>query len=386
MKNILIVDDALVNRVLIKKILCRSLEDVSIIEAEDGSKAMDIIKENDISVVVLDINMPGKGGIEVLEEIKSSSKYKYIPVIMCSSLSEIESIEKALSLGAMDYFTKPLTEEQIGILLPLKIKNALKYYENNIQLNKYYHKIKEEMKLAEELQKSIIPKDYSELHGVKVWGRYIPSEEIGGDFYSYKQVKDKIWFIIADISGHGISAAMISMILNLAFITSIEKFKTPSRVLESINTTLYQVFRGSSQGIVSAFIGCIDEGTIYYSNAGHPYPVIYRRSKNSVEEIQFNGLLLGVLEKYNYKTSNSSLDIGDIIILYTDGIFENRKDNSTFDWYFVKEFSKSNRELLSQNSSGFLDKIITFAEEDNEIRFNDDVAIMAIKRISKSNR
>lgn len=380
MKNILIVDDVLINRLLIKKIIEKRLDNICIIEADNGLEALEIIKEKDISVIILDINMSGMNGIEVLREIKDSPQHRFIPVIMCSELSEIENIERALSLGAMDFFAKPLTEEEMVIMLPLKIKNALKDYENNIQLNNYYQRIKEEMRLGEELQKTIIPPDYSQCNGLKIYGRYIPCEEIGGDFFSYKKLMGKTWFIIADISGHGISAAMISMMLNLAFLSGIERYKTPGKVLESINNILYKLLRGSCQGLVSAFIGFIEKDAIHFSNAGHPYPIIFRSSTNSIIEIEKNGLLLGIFEKTKYKTSSIGFNLDDVILLYTDGIFENNRTGNSLEWSFVKEFVKSNKGLLQRDLTKFLEEITSFSQKKFKKSFIDDVAIMAIKK------
>ena len=114
MQNILIVDDLIVNRKLIRKILINSQKDVAIYEAVNGVEALDMINKMEFSVIILDVMLPDINGIDILSKIKSSPNLKDTGVIMCSAINEIESIEKALELGALDYLTKPLTVDQIS--------------------------------------------------------------------------------------------------------------------------------------------------------------------------------------------------------------------------------------------------------------------------------
>lgn len=377
MKNILVVDDVMVNRMLVKKILLNALEDINILEAEDGFKAMKIIAQNDISVVILDVMMPDKDGIEVLEEIKTSPKYKNISVIMCSAIHDIEKVKKALSLGAMDYFTKPLTQEQIAIRLPLKVRNALESYQQKRELIQFYEHIKEEMQLAEELQKSMIA-EYLNFESITMYGKYIPCEDIGGDFYICKQLQGKVWFMIADIVGHGIAAAMISTMLNVIFSRSIQIHKTPGAVLENINDVLFEVFNGSRYGIISAFVGCINEDTLAYSNAGHPYPILYRETLESVEEISINGFLLGMFENIKYETLNTRIGSGDTVVLYTDGIIG--KENEYVNCESVHTFCIKHKQYFADNIQALIKEMIPFFQNQNGGKYIDDVAVMIIKK------
>ena len=124
--NILIVDDLISNRKLIRLILSKSVKDIEIYDVENGTEALACMNDNDIQIVILDLVMPEMSGFEVLKEIKAKEKTKDIIVIVNSALDDTDSIREALELGAYDYFTKPFTKEEKEIILPLKIKNALK--------------------------------------------------------------------------------------------------------------------------------------------------------------------------------------------------------------------------------------------------------------------
>lgn len=125
MGNILIVDDSPVERKIIAQSIKNRFRDINIFEADDGLNVTSDILSNNIQVCILDIMMPEKNGFEILEEIKTDNNFMDIPVIVCTGISEKEAVEKALSLGAYDYFSKPLSEEAIKISMPLKVKNAI---------------------------------------------------------------------------------------------------------------------------------------------------------------------------------------------------------------------------------------------------------------------
>jgi diguanylate cyclase (GGDEF)-like protein len=123
--NILIVDDSPIDRKIIRSVLEKRLLDINIFEADGSYDTTALLLQHDISVLILDIVMPIKTGFEILEEIKSDTALINLPVIVCTGLSDSQAIEKALSLGAYDYFTKPLSEDAMKISLPLKVRNAI---------------------------------------------------------------------------------------------------------------------------------------------------------------------------------------------------------------------------------------------------------------------
>lgn len=122
--TILIVDDIESNRKLIKLAL-KKIENTEFIEAVDGQEALAVMEQQDVDLVMLDLMMPGKDGFEVLRTIKAHEKHNDVPVIVCSAVHGLDSITQALCLGAHDYFTKPLSGDQIAVILPLKVRNAL---------------------------------------------------------------------------------------------------------------------------------------------------------------------------------------------------------------------------------------------------------------------
>jgi len=122
--RILIADDAALNRKLIKNILFHNLENVEFEEAENGQQVLHIVDQVKIDLIILDLIMPVLDGYETLKKLKKNENFHSIPVIVNSSITEIHSIEQTLKEGAIDYFTKPLSENDMNIILPLKAKKC----------------------------------------------------------------------------------------------------------------------------------------------------------------------------------------------------------------------------------------------------------------------
>lgn len=130
MNKILIVDDSLSVRRILIDILSENITiDIEIDEAQNGEVALDMIRKNEYSLIIMDVYMPVKNGLETLKELKSNDSFKDIPVIMCTSAQETDVLEQGLSLGVTDYFYKPLSKKEITISLPLKVKNSIELYQ-----------------------------------------------------------------------------------------------------------------------------------------------------------------------------------------------------------------------------------------------------------------
>jgi len=129
--NIMIIDDSPIDRKIIKQILEKRLPNITVFEAELGVNLNEKLVANHIQLCILDIMMPIKDGYQVLRDIKADPGVMDIPVIVCTGIDDKQAIEKALTLGAYDYFSKPLSEEAMKISLPLKVKNAIELMKRN---------------------------------------------------------------------------------------------------------------------------------------------------------------------------------------------------------------------------------------------------------------
>ncbi|MGB3366844.1 MAG: HD domain-containing phosphohydrolase [Acidaminobacteraceae bacterium] len=132
--RILLIDDSPIDRKIIKMTLKKRLLGIEVYELDNGFDVIDKIKEHNISMCIVDILMPKKDGFQLLEEIKRDPDVKDIPVIICTGIKDNNAIERALELGAYDYFSKPFSEEVLKISLPLKVKNAIQLSKRNDEI------------------------------------------------------------------------------------------------------------------------------------------------------------------------------------------------------------------------------------------------------------
>ena len=120
--RLLLVDDEPHNRKLLRMVLRKG--DYEFTEAEDGRQALDALEKEPIDLVLLDLMMPNPNGFDVLHAMRSSDRLRELPVIVASASTAPDDVERSLSLGAVDYFMKPLTEWDIRFQLPIKVRNA----------------------------------------------------------------------------------------------------------------------------------------------------------------------------------------------------------------------------------------------------------------------
>ncbi len=382
MYNILIADDVAMNRMLIRSILKSKLDNINYFEAEDGDAVIETVKHHSIDLIILDLIMPVKDGFETLQYLKSHSLYHHIPVIVNSALSEITSIEKTLEMGAIEYFTKPFSPDDIEIILPLKVKNALRLHEQNKEIERLNIELNQELKNANEFARFMLPVK-SSFKKVDFEIHYHPSLGIGGDFLDCVEIGDKVWFMIADVTGHGIAAGMASSMIKILFRMSLDQEgMTPSKLLEAVNKRIFQIFgdhENSNFIVFTSFVGCIEKCELTYANAAQPYPIIYKKSTDEVIAIENGGMLVGIMEDTVYDEYKVALEPGDGIFVYTDGLFSTGKSSDYTHWTLVKESCGELKSIMADDPKKFLENIFwkfSFLHKTAGTDFTDDVALI----------
>lgn len=375
--TVLIVDDININRVVLSRLIISKLPSIKIITACSAFEAENILKKSQVDLIILDIMMPEKDGLQFLEELKESQNYSEIPVIMCSALEEGEYLRRALEIGAVDYFTKPLKEDEINISLPLKIKNYINYYKQGREIRQFYDKINEDLRIANSIQKSLVS-EYDDCKRANMWGKYIPCQEIGGDMYCFSDSKDTVWFMIADIVGHGVSAALVSITIKYLFMNALGESVSPKEVTNIINKEMCTTFQDVLGIYASAFIGKISNGKITYVNAGHPSPIFLRQESETNLFVDGSGFLLGINENAKYAENEFSIQKGDKILLFTDGLYEKEGSHGYSDLELVLDIVNSSMEFKN-NPKKLIDVLITKFDGIKGITATDDIAVMLIE-------
>jgi sigma-B regulation protein RsbU (phosphoserine phosphatase) len=180
--------------------------------------------------------------------------------------------------------------------------------------------IESELAIARDIQSSTLPLGVPELETLRISATYLPMTAVAGDFYDFIVVdQNRIGFLVADVSGHGVPAALIAAMVKVAIQSVVSCAHQPSEVLRRLNRILSSQLRG--QFITAAYLW-LDTGThqVLYSAAGHPPLLLWRQG--TLTRIESNGLLFGVIPDADYPTCELPLHPGDRFLLYTDGIVE----------------------------------------------------------------
>lgn len=386
---VLVADDVRMNRTLLIDILNKKVEKLEFLEASNGVEVIELLKDHEVDLIILDLIMPVMDGYKVLKYLKQNICCEMIPVIVNSAISEIHSIEETLKAGATDYFTKPLSVDDMEIILPLKVKNSIKMYEQQKTIKRYNEMTMNEIDNAVQFQKIMLPrsKNYTD---IDLSIKFEPCIGIGGDFFDCVELNDKTWFMIADVTGHGVAASMASSMVKIFFRTSLQQPNmSPSRVLTHINNNIFEFmdYTGmlvSNYTTFTGFVGCIEKGQLYFSNAGQPYPVMYSAEENKIFVLEESGPLVGAFEDVQYEEHLMSIHTGDTLLLYTDGIFCSGNKGDFVNWHLVHTYMQEHGEEINKGAEVFLENMFWFfhmlMNRGEEDAFDDDVALMLIQK------
>jgi len=202
--------------------------------------------------------------------------------------------------------------------------------------------VENELETARRIQMSILPRSLPVVAGLEVTARYEPMTEVAGDFYDFLPTSGGLTMLVADVSGHGVPAAMIASMLKVAFEAQAENARDPAKILAGLNAVLARPLDGRFVTAACAFIN-VENGCVDYAGAGHP-PALIVRAGGEVVELAENGLMLGPFPGTAYASMRVPFTHGDRLLLYTDGIIEaTLKDGEEFGLARLKEFARANR-------------------------------------------
>jgi sigma-B regulation protein RsbU (phosphoserine phosphatase) len=182
--------------------------------------------------------------------------------------------------------------------------------------------IDRELSIARQIQSSILPQAMPLVSGLSIVARYRPMTAVAGDFYDFLQLDtQRLGILVADVSGHGVPAALIASMVKVALAAQRERADSPAAVLAGLNQALHGHLAGQYVTAAYLFVD-VRSRLIRYGAAGHPPMLRASRQDASVDEVTKNGLLLGFIEDTRYEEVEQPLRIGERFLLYTDGLIE----------------------------------------------------------------
>jgi phosphoserine phosphatase RsbU/P len=372
-KLLLVVDDNPSHIHVVHSIL---KDDYKIRIATTGAKALDLAKIKPLpDLILLDVMMPDMDGYEVCGHLKASPETRHIPVIFLTLKMEVADETRGFEVGAVDYIHKPFSPP----IVKARVRTHLLLREAHETLARQLVAINNELEMARQIQLAILPKETPKIEGLEIAARYIPMSSVAGDFYDFIVVDEKhVGILIADVSGHGLPSALIASMLQSAFAAQSAHASDPVRVLSELNRALFGKFR--SHFVTAAYLFLdLEKRAVNYAGAGHP-PVLWRKSSGSVTEVLENGFFLGPFHDSTYSAVPLSLEAGDRVILYTDGILEAK--NSSGEEFGMDRFKGMVEENHALPADRFadtvLDAVARWSEKVSGPSQSDDITLLAI--------
>lgn len=399
--TILIVDDSKSYRHLLANILRQW--GYHVLQAQDGLHALTILNENSVHVVISDWEMPEMDGGELCRQVRQFDYGHYIYIILVTARQTIEDLVLGLESGADDFLSKPIHQSQLRARLHvaeriLMLENKLEV--RNQRLSTAYQQIEQDLQAAARLQRSVLPATAMNFEGYQADWIFLPSTYVSGDLLNYFMLDNHhLAFYSIDVAGHGVSAAMLSLAVSREFLSGrlnerlliIEgQVAPPHDVVAALN----QRFCLDNEEITSYFTliyGLIDtrtgKGTL--CQAGHPTPFIIRK-QGTLISVGNGGIPVGLFPDSEYQSCDFSLEPGDRLYLYSDGISEcenhdgelygeDRLQKMMIDWR-----DKDKTELFQLVEDSLVRWCQPLSQEQTEYSrfFSDDISLVAIERIA----
>ncbi|HMV42091.1 MAG TPA: SpoIIE family protein phosphatase [Leptospiraceae bacterium] len=301
-----------------------------------------------------------------------------LSIFFTDPLHKLSQAVDELSSGNMETNVIIQSKDEFGFLSEKfneMVANLKKAYKEKESLAALRH----ELNVAQKIQTAILPKSIPNLPNLDIAVNYYPMTQIGGDYYDFHMIdKNKIGIFIADVSGHGIPAAIIASMLKIAFSIESAFAEDPSRLLSRINQSMLNKV---GTNFISASYIYIDLETnkIKHAKAGHPSIYIHSPETDEVKEFNQKGKIIGLFPEIQTETVEISIQKGDRIILYTDGIIEarNSKEEMFGEELFVGYIRKHN----SMKPADFARLVMNDVKSwigNNASKHSDDVTLMVV--------
>jgi len=345
---------------------------LKILHTTDPYTLNSLIDNREVDLVICDLGMvsPVENFLESFLE-----KTPEIPLLLISRNPEVEEAVEAMRKGAFHVLPAPVDPHELHRVMVLGLVVAA----NRRELRERKRIMQRDLEMAQHIQLNLLPpREMAIPGGVVVSTRHIPAEILGGDFFDVTPIDHQhIGIVIADVSGHGVAASLVVVVLKTLLMNAAPFVRTPAMFLEHLNIQLIKMLPESYY--LTCFYGILNttSGELCYANCGHPSPFLLRRD-TSVELLKSRGFYLGLDPRLDVEEQYITLHNDDRIILYTDGLIDLRiAENESYGEKNLVRSLESHRELPA---SQMLDRVIDDLRQQTGGRIpEDDIALMCVE-------
>src|SRR6267378_2689062 len=332
------------------------------------------LAQGGINVVLSDLSLPDSHGLETFGQLHARAPH--VPIIVLSGLNDTTVAVQAVHEGAQDYLIKGQVD---GQLLVRAMRYAIERKRMSEQLAHYAEELRSknaqleaDFNMAREIQEIFLPNQFPtfphsvapEQSALRFSQRYLPAAAVGGDFFDIFAITDTAGGIfICDVMGHGMRAALVTAIMRGLVEELMPVAADPGKFLTEINRSLHAILKRTREPFMAtAFYAVADVavGELRFANAGHPSPFLIRRNAGTTQPLKFfdarHGPALGLFDKSNYPNCRVALEQNDLILLFTDGLYE--ADNQDSEEYGQERLLEEVRQRCQLPAAQLFDELL----------------------------
>ena len=381
--KVLVVDDEPDLEILIRQRFRKRIRDgeFEFVFAQNGEEALLKLKEDSaLDIVMSDINMPVMDGLTLLSRL--SDVNRILKAVVVSAYGDMQNIRTAMNRGAYDFLVKPIDFKDFEVTLNKTIQE-LEGIKAGLRAREELTAIQHELSVAARIQQSILPRfpAFPTRTDFSIYAHMTPAREVGGDFYDFFLIdKDRLGFVIGDVSGKGVPAAILMAVCRTLLKATALQNISPGECMKYVNDVL--VRQSDSAMFVTVFYGILhtNTGEVEFCIGGHNPPYLLTQSGELNVISDPASMIVGALENAGFETGRIRLRPGDCIILYTDGVIEAVNVRQV-------EFSETRLESVIQRSTGqTMDQVVNNVID--EVRIfstglpqSDDITSLALRYV-----
>lgn len=366
--RILVVDDEPGMLRTVQRILEQAY-DVAILSAPEEALGRALQFEPDLAI--LDVRMPGQDGFELMGQLRQTLPDLDV-ILMTGSVGEMDQkLVRAIRQKAFYFVQKPFDRE---VLLTL-VERCLDLRRLEQANRRHVRRLEGELAEARAFQRSLLPDPQTSLGTLRLCARYLPCDELCGDFYDYAAPDPRaLAFLVADVSGHGATAAMLTGVVKSSFQSCHAQGYEPRSVIESIWSAM-RTFQANR--FVTTFCGRLHPGLgrLEYVSAGHPPPILWGPRRPAVLLASTGPLISPVIERPSWRQETAHVTSEDRLLVYTDGVTEAQGAAG----FFGEERLLETVLHAPQSGEALLDAVLhAVAEFAGGRRLRDDVTLLTL--------
>ncbi len=357
--------------------------------AENGVQAWELFQAGDFALVLTDWMMPEMDGLELVRRIRASQREAYTYVIMLTAKSETSEIVEGMEAGADDFVAKPFDRNELRV----RVRAGERIVRLERTLAEHNRRMKSDLDAAAELQRSLLPVSSPDVVGASFAWTFRPCDELAGDILGvFKLDDDHVGFYVADVSGHGVAASLLSVSLSrmmnpVPSLSSLliqpvdgeqkNRIAPTSEVLRELNRRFPMEESGGRYFTMAYGILNAQTRQLRLSSAGHP-PMICLSHDKSLNSLAASGTPIGWFEESDWEETVIVLNQGDRLLLYSDGVVEQTNSNG-------EQFGEQRlqAELIGSQSNPLAQCVEALEEEvvqwSSDGHLDDDLSILVLE-------